>query len=132
MREKEMIQIRIFKEKGKEGGEGKPQLGGQWKVPSLMAIEMKSMFGSQWGIILLGGQWKVPSLVPLECSMFDYLWKEKKKSFSPPFIFHPTRFYLNFFSNYFRVLFYHGSRPLLHIFPSFSLAYKLQSRILRY
>jgi hypothetical protein len=35
-----MIQICVFKEKGKEGGEGRPQLGGQWKVPSLMALGM--------------------------------------------------------------------------------------------
>jgi len=30
-----MIQICNFKEKEKEGGEGRPQLGGQWKVPML-------------------------------------------------------------------------------------------------
>ncbi len=30
-----MIQIHTFKKKGKEGGEGKPQLGGPWKVPML-------------------------------------------------------------------------------------------------
>ncbi len=57
---------------------------------------------------------------------------EKEASFSPPFIFHPIRFYLNLLSIDFRVLFYHGSRPLLHAFPSFSLTYKLQSRILKY
>jgi hypothetical protein len=28
-----MIQIPPFKEKKKEGGEGRSQLGGQWKVP---------------------------------------------------------------------------------------------------
>ncbi len=28
-----MIQIRAFKEKEKERGEGRPQLDGQWKVP---------------------------------------------------------------------------------------------------
>jgi hypothetical protein len=33
-----MIQIRPFKEKEKEGGEGRSQFGGQWKVP---------MFGGQ-------------------------------------------------------------------------------------
>ncbi len=27
-----MIRIRTFKEKEKEGGEGRPQLGGFWKV----------------------------------------------------------------------------------------------------
>ncbi len=35
-----MIQIRAFKGKEKEGCEGRPELGGQWKVP------------------LLGGLWK--------------------------------------------------------------------------
>jgi hypothetical protein len=33
-----MIQIRAFKEKEKEGGEGKFQLGGQWKVQCLVAF----------------------------------------------------------------------------------------------
>jgi hypothetical protein len=32
-----MIEIYTFKEKRKQGGEGRPQLGGQWKVPNLMA-----------------------------------------------------------------------------------------------
>jgi len=32
-----MIQIHVFKKKKKEGGEGRPQLGGQWRVPSLVA-----------------------------------------------------------------------------------------------
>jgi hypothetical protein len=35
-----MIQIRTFKKKEKEGGEGSPQLDGQWKVPSLVALKM--------------------------------------------------------------------------------------------
>jgi hypothetical protein len=35
-----MIQIRTFKKKGKEGGKGRTQLGGQWKVPSLVALGM--------------------------------------------------------------------------------------------
>jgi hypothetical protein len=34
-----MIRIYPFKEKEKEGGEGRSQLSGQWKVP---------MFGGQW------------------------------------------------------------------------------------
>jgi hypothetical protein len=42
-----------FKEKEKEGGEGKSQLGGQWKV------------------LMLGGPWKVPMLASQ--------WKEKEK-----------------------------------------------------
>ncbi len=35
---RQMIQICAFKEKGKEGGEGRLRLGGQWKVPSLVAF----------------------------------------------------------------------------------------------
>jgi hypothetical protein len=42
----QMIQIRAFKKKEKEGGEGKPQLGGQWKVP---------MFGDPWKLPMFGG-----------------------------------------------------------------------------
>jgi hypothetical protein len=60
-----MIQICTFKEKGKEGGEGRPQLGGQWKVLSLVALEMNPMPGGQCGSILFDGQWKVLSLVAL-------------------------------------------------------------------
>jgi hypothetical protein len=32
-----MIQIHAFKEKEKEGGEGRPHLDGLWKVPSFVA-----------------------------------------------------------------------------------------------
>jgi hypothetical protein len=88
------------------------------------------MYSGQWGNILFGGQWKVPSLVAF--GMF-HAWlllegegeKEGKSSFSPPSTFHPIRFYLNIYSIGFRVLFYSGSRPLLCIFLSFSLTYKL-------
>jgi hypothetical protein len=41
-----MIQIFPFKEKEKEGGEGRSQLGDQWKVP---------FFGGLWKIPLLCG-----------------------------------------------------------------------------
>jgi hypothetical protein len=57
---------------------------------------------------------------------------EGKTSFSPPSTFHPIGFYLNIFFIDFRILFNHGFRSLLHIFPSFSLNYKLQSCISRY
>jgi len=50
---------------------------------------------------------------------------EGKTSFSPPSTFHPIRFYLNLFSIDFKILFYHGSRPLFHVFSSFSLTYNL-------
>jgi hypothetical protein len=48
-----MIRIHPFKEKEKEGGEGRSQLGGQWKVPKL---------GGQWKVPKLSGQWKVSML----------------------------------------------------------------------
>jgi hypothetical protein len=78
---------------------------------------MNPMLGRQWGNILLGGQWKVPSLM--------VFGRKGKTSFSPPSTFHPIRFYFNVFSIDFKVLFYHGSRPLFHVFSSFSLTYKL-------
>jgi hypothetical protein len=64
-----MIRIRPFKEKEKEGGEGRSQLGGQWKVP------------------FLGGTWKVP--------LFDGQWKEKEKHLLTSSHFPPNKFYLN-------------------------------------
>jgi len=47
------------------------KLGGPWKIPSLVALEMNPMLGNQWGSILLGDQWKVLILVAL--GMF-YAW----------------------------------------------------------
>jgi len=35
-----------FKKNEKEGGEGRSQLSGQWKVP---------MFGGQWKVLMLSG-----------------------------------------------------------------------------
>jgi hypothetical protein len=59
----------LFKEKEKEGGEGRSQFGGQWKVP------------------MLGGQWKVP--------MFSGQWKEKEKHLFTSSHFPPNKLYLN-------------------------------------
>jgi len=82
-----MIQIRTFKEKRKEGCEGRPPtwwpmegsklggqwgnilLGGRWKVLNLVAFEMNLMPGGQWGSILLRGHWKVLNLVALEMNL---------------------------------------------------------------
>jgi hypothetical protein len=80
------------------------------------------------GSILLSDQWTVPSLVAF--GMF-HAWLflegegEGEASFSPPSTFYPIKFYLNLSFIDFRVLFYHGSRPLLRVFPSFCLTYKL-------
>jgi hypothetical protein len=48
------------------------------------------------------------------------------------FHFSPHKILLKFFSIDFKVLFYHVFKPLLCIFPSFSLTYKLQSCISKY
>jgi len=64
-----MIQIRRLKKNEKEGGEGKSQLNGQWKVP------------------MLGGPWKVPLL--------SGQWKEKEKHLFPFSHFPPNKFYSN-------------------------------------
>jgi hypothetical protein len=67
--------------------------------------------------------------------MFHAWWPLEGKgetSFSPTSPFHLKRFYLNIFSIDFRVLLYHGYKPLLCIFHSFSLIYKLHSRISMY
>jgi hypothetical protein len=54
-----MIQTCAFKDKRKEGGEGRSRLGGQWKFPNLVA---KHLVQSS-----------------MEGSMFGFLWKEKEK-----------------------------------------------------
>jgi hypothetical protein len=57
-----MIQICAFKKKGKERGEKKPQLDGQWKVLSLVTL---GRFQASWALegSKLGGPWNVPCLV---------------------------------------------------------------------
>jgi hypothetical protein len=67
-----MIQIHVFKKKRKEGGKGRPYLGGQWKVSSLVAFR--------------------------RFHAWLFLKGEGEASFSSPSIFHPINFYLNFFS----------------------------------
>ncbi len=101
-----------------------------------------SKFHGQWGNISFGSQCKVPSFMVngetfhlVANGRFQAWWPlgwKGKTSFSFPSIFHPIRFYLNFFSIDFCILLYHGSRPLFCFLPSFSLTYKLQSRISKY
>ncbi len=69
-----------LKEKEKEGGEKRSQLGGQWKV---------LMFSGQWKVLMLSGLWKVP--------MFGGQWKEKKKYCFTSSHFPSNKFYLNFY-----------------------------------
>jgi hypothetical protein len=93
------------------------KLGGPWKVPSLVALEMN---------LMLKGQWKVPSLVAFGMFHAWLPFDKKKKILFTSFHFSPHKILFKpFFFIDFRVLFYHGYRPLLHVFPSFSLTYKL-------
>jgi len=46
-----MTWIHAFKEKEKEGSEGRPQLDGLWKVP---------MFGGLRKVLMFSGPWKGP------------------------------------------------------------------------
>jgi len=56
-----MIQVHLFKKRRREM-KVDPKLGGQWKVPSLVA---NGMFQVWWPMECskFGGQWKVPCLV---------------------------------------------------------------------
>jgi hypothetical protein len=75
----QMIRIRPFQKKEMEGGEGRSQLGGPWKVPLL---------GGQWKVPLFGGQWKV--------LLVNGLWKDKEYLFIfTSSGFPPYKFYLN-------------------------------------
>jgi hypothetical protein len=76
-----MIQIHTFKEKEKEGGEGRPQLGGQWKVPSLMALEEASY-------LVANGRFQC--LVAL--GMFHVWWSMGKHAFHLFSFFPPINF----------------------------------------
>jgi hypothetical protein len=69
-----MIHIFSFKNKEKKVGEGRPQLGGQWKVPSLVALGMLHVW------------------CPLE--------KKKKNIIFTSFHLYPIKFYF-FFSHSF-------------------------------
>jgi hypothetical protein len=74
----------------------------------------------------LSDEWKVPSLVAN--GRFQCLVAFGRKRISiifTSFHFPPQQILLKPFFIDFKVLFYHGSKPLLYIFPSFSLTYKL-------
>jgi hypothetical protein len=111
-----MIQICAFKKREKEGGEGRSQLGGPWKVPSLVTNEETSC---------LVANGKFQCLVT---------FGRKRRSI----IFTSFHFILQqillkpFFSIDFKVLLYNGFRLLLFAFLSFSLTYKLEPHILMY
>jgi hypothetical protein len=74
------------------------------------------MFGAPWKVLMFSALWKV--------LMFGGQWKEKEKHLFTSSHFPPTKFYLNlyFFSIDFKVLLYHGLRPLFTHFPPFPLS----------
>jgi hypothetical protein len=124
-REPPMIRVRLLKRRRREV-KVDPKLGGQWKVPSLVA---NGRFQAWWPMegSKLGGQWKVPSLVangrfqawwPIECSKLGGQWKVKEKPFSPlPFSPQQPLPKPSIFPFDLTILLYHGPKPLLT--PSF-------------
>jgi len=95
-------------------------LGGQWKVPCLVA---NGMFQAWWPMegSMLGGQWKVPCLVA--SGMFQAWWPMEGEGKTPFHFFHfpPTNFTyaLHFFPLDLMVLLYHGPKLLLTPFFAF-------------
>jgi hypothetical protein len=98
-RELPMIRVRLLKRKRKEV-KVDPKLGGQWKVPGLVA-NGRSHAWWPMGCFKLGGQWKVPCLVgngrfhawwPMECSKLGGQWNVKEKHLFTSSIFPPTNF----------------------------------------
>jgi hypothetical protein len=88
------------------------------------------MFGGQWKVLGSVALGMFHAWLPMEGSNVWWPLEGKKKtSFSHFSHSFPNKFYLNFFSIDFKVLFYHGFRSLLYVFLSFSLTYKFQSRI---
>ncbi len=55
-----------FKEKEKEGGEGRSQLDGLWKVPLFGGLRKVPLFGGLWKVPLFNGLWKFQCLVAFE------------------------------------------------------------------
>jgi hypothetical protein len=125
--------------------------GGQWGIIFTKCLMECSMFGGQWGIIftkclmecsMFGSQWgSIFTWCPRECSMFSgpcnvpclvAFGRKRINIIFTSFHFSPHEILFKFFSFDFKILFYFGSKPLFHVFPSFSLTYKLQSCILMY
>jgi hypothetical protein len=73
-----MIQICAFKKKDKDGGEGRPQFGGLWKVPSLVVL-------AEISCLVVNGR-------------FQCLIAFRTRRRSIIFTFPPNKFYLDFIS----------------------------------
>jgi hypothetical protein len=115
-RELPMIRTRLLKRRNREV-KVDPKLGGQWKVPYLVA---NGMFKAWWPLegSMLGGHWKVPCLVAIgRFHAWSLMEGEGKNTFSP-LPFSPYKLYLNlqFFSFDLTILFYHGLKSLLTFF----------------
>ncbi len=91
-----MIPVRLLKRRRKEV-KVDPKLGGQWKVPCLVA---NGMFHAWW---------------PMECSKLGGQWKVKEKTPFHFFPFSPQQTLLkpSIFSFDLTILLYHGSKLLL-------------------
>ncbi len=141
-REPPIIRIRLLRRKEVKVD---PKLGGQWNVPSLVAIRM---FHAWWPLecSMLGGQWNVPSLVaigrfqawwPLEGSKLGGHWKVPslvaigrwRKNPFHLFHFPPTILLTpSIFSLWPHDFTLSWSSAITHAFLSFSSIYKLRLR----
>jgi hypothetical protein len=92
-REPPMIQVHLLKRKRREA-KVDSKLGGQWKVPCLVA---NGRFHAWWPMegSMLGGQWKIPCLVAN--GMFQAWWPMEGEGKTPFHFFHfpPNKLYLN-------------------------------------
>jgi hypothetical protein len=93
------------------------KLGGQWKLPSLVALRM---FHARWSM----GKHLVWWLMEGSNAWWP-LEKKGETFFSLLFTFPLNKILLEILFIDFKVLLYHGSKSLLYVFPSFSLTYKL-------
>jgi hypothetical protein len=114
-----IIRVRLFKRRRREV-KVDPKLGGQWNVPSLMAIEM---FHAWWPMECskLDGHCNVPCLVAN--GMFQAWWPlegEGKTFFTSSIFLQQLYLHPHFFPFDLTILLYHGPKPF-----SFSSIYKL-------
>jgi hypothetical protein len=75
-------------------------------------------------VLKLGDPWNVPCLISFRRRKWNIIFISFNFSFHKILLKH---FFINF-----RVLLYHGSKSLRHVFPFFSFTYKLQSHNSRY
>jgi hypothetical protein len=122
-KEKKWSKLTPLKRRGNKEAKEDHNLVANERFQTWWRLEGSKLSG-QWGSILFGDQWKVLNLAALG--------RKRRNIIFTCFHFSPHKILLKFFSIDFRVLFYHGFKSLFCIFPSFSLTYKLQSRISNY